>query len=467
MGEPRRVLSRFDAVAIIVSVVIGAGIFSIPGIVAGHLADPALILAFWAAGGVIALAGALCYAELATAYPSSGGEYRFLTRAYGQSVGFMFAWARMTVMQTGSIAVLAFVFGDFATRMLDLGAHSSAIYGASAILLATAINLAGVREMKFVQGTLFMITMLGVLGVIAAGILGPSAGHAAVTAAAGHAVQTESGGMLPSAGLAMIFVLFTYGGWNEAAYISGEMAGNPRNIAWSLIASVGLITALYLAINVAYLNALGPQGMADSETVASDVLETAAGNTSAALMSILIMIVVLASINVTVFTGARANFAVGKDFSLFGFLAGWSRNGGAPVPGLLLQAAIALGLVTLGSLNRRGLETAVDYLSPVFWFFLLLTIMSIFVLRKREPERERPFRTPFYPLTPAAFCLVAGGLLYSSLNYTGIGALAGVAVLAAGIPFLIWARRVQAMNAEEPARQSLLTTTAIKEKYEP
>ncbi len=461
MGAPRRMLNRFDAVAIIVSIVIGAGIFSIPGIVAGHLADPVLILAAWIAGGAIALLGALCYAELASTYPSSGGEYRFLTRAYGPNVGFMFAWARMTVMQTGSIAVLAFVFGDFASRILDLGAHSSAVYGASAIILATIINLAGVRETKFVQGVLFTLTMLGVLGVIAAGFI-----PAAEPVAAPGPAEAD-GDLLSAIGLAMIYVFFTFGGWNEAAYISGEIEGSRRNIAWALVVSIGLITAVYLALNLAYLNALGPQAMAGSETIASDVLETAVGDAAAVAMSVLVMIVVLASLNVTIFTGARTNYAVGEDFSLFGFLARWSSNGGAPVPALILQTSIALGLVLLGTLNRGGLETAIEYLAPVFWFFLLLTILAIFVLRKREPNIDRPFRTPLYPITPVLFCLVSGYLLYSSLNYTGIGALAGVAILAAGIPILLWAKRTQAVRVGGIAAQIPLSTTTIKEKYKP
>ena len=153
------------------------------------------------------------------------------------------------------------------------------------------------------------------------------------------------------------------------------------------------------------------------------------------------MVVVLASLNVTILTGARTNFALGQDFQMFGFLAHWSARGGAPVRALVLQAAIAIGLIGLGAMQRSGVETMVEYLSPVFWLFFLLTGLALFVLRRREPERPRPFRVPLYPVTPALFCVTSAYLLYSSLNYTGAGALAGVAVLLLGLPLLFVARR--------------------------
>lgn len=434
-GEPRRLLSTFDAVAVIVSIVIGAGIFRLPSLVAGQLGDPWIVLAAWAAGGLISLVGALCFAELVSAYPNTGGEYHFLRRAFGPQLGFMFAWARMSVVQTGAIALLAYIFGDYAQQLLPLGPHGPAIHAAGAIVVLTALNLAGIRESRRFQIAMFAATLLGLGCLILAGLVAdPAASAVAVP-------DTSPDGPGAAAfGLAMVFVLLTYGGWNEASYISAEMRGDRRAMARALIFGIGLIALLYIAINAAFLWVLGSAGMAGSQAPASDVMDAAFGSGGATFVTVLIVVVVLASINVTILTGARTNFALGQDVPLLAFLAQWSDRG-APVNALLLQGAISLGLVLVGMLGRSGVETAVEYLSPVFWFFFLLTGLSLFVLRYREPAAERPFPVPLYPLTPALFCLVSAWMLYSSLIYTGIGALTGVAVLAAGLPIMALARR--------------------------
>jgi len=440
-GAPKQVLSLFDGVAITVGIVIGAGIFRLPSVVAGQLNDNSLILLVWLAGGVVSFIGALCYAELVTAYPSAGGEYHFLIRAYGRDVGFMFAWARMTVIQSGSIALFAYVFGDYAAQLLPLGPYSSAIYAVAAILALTTLNLAGVRETKTVQNVLFIATLVGLIAVITAGVL--AAAPLNLPPPPADPVPVTVAGI----GSAMLLVLLTYGGWNEAAYISAEVRNQKRNMVRALLISIAIITVLYVAVNYAYLKVLGSAGVAASSAVAADVMRAAFGETGAAIISLLILVVVLDNINITMFTGARSNYALGRNFQLFGFLGKWSGARGVPVNGVLLQSAIALGIVVLGLFARQGVQTVVDFLQPVFWLFFLLTGLSLFVLRRREPDADRPFRVPLYPLTPALFCLMGAYMLYSSLVFTGAGALAGVAVLALGLPFLMVARRKFARGA--------------------
>ena len=431
---PARTLSTFDAVAIIAGIVVGAGIFRLPSVVAGHVEHGPTIIAVWIAGGLISVIGALCFAELATAHPNRGGEYHFLRRAYGPACGFMFAWARVTVIQTGSIALLAFILGDYAARLAPMGSYGPSLYAGVAVVALTGLNIAGVRQTRSVQRLLFVAMLVGLACVIAAGLIG---GQATVAPrAAGDGGPTAAG-----VGLAMVFVLLTYGGWNEGAYISAEVRGGRRPMVVALLASIALITALYLAVNLAYLHVLGAGGVAASEAVAAEVMGVVAGDPGALFISVLIALVVLASMNATVLTGARTTFALGRDFPPLARLGRWNPHTGAPVPALLVQGAMTLGLVLLGALNRSGIETAVEYLSPVFWFFFLLTGAAVFVLRHREPNAVRPFRVPAYPLTPALFCATSAYLLYSSLSYTGTGALAGVAVLAVGLPVFAWARQ--------------------------
>lgn len=214
-----------DAITLIVGIVIGAGIFETPALVAANTDRNSVVLFTWLVGGAISLIGALCYAELATAYPHAGGNYIYLKHAFGQNVAFLFAWARMTVIQTGSITLLAFVFGDYASQLLRLGTLSPSIYAVLAIALLTGFNILGVRQGKRIQNWLTIITILGLLTIIVIGLMfaSPLPGASVPT--------TRSSNW----GAAMIFVLLSYGGWNEAAYISAEIQNPRRNIVRSLL----------------------------------------------------------------------------------------------------------------------------------------------------------------------------------------------------------------------------------------
>ena len=431
-AQPEPVLELRDAIALIVGIVVGAGIFKTPSLVAANPGGPWAVLAAWLLGGIVSLVGALCYAELATACPNAGGDYHFLTRAYGKKLSFLFAWARLAVITTGSIALLAFVFGDYCSRLHSLGAHSSAVYAALIVIVLTAVNVAGV---KFGTATQNWMTALQAIGLLALALAGLVLAPAPEAAGAG----ADSG--QPAFGLAMVFVLLTYGGWNEAAYISAEIKQGRRNMLRALVASMFIVTALYLLVNLAYLNGLGTAGMARSQVVAADLLQRVWGRAGAWAISVLIAVSALTSINATVIFGARSNYALGRDWPLLGFLGRWDARTGSPTRALLLQGAVALALIAFGGFMRQGFETMVDYTAPVFWFFFLLTGVALFVLRWREPALPRPFRVPLYPLLPLAFCASSAWLLYSSLAYTRLGALVGVGVLAAGLPLLLLVAR--------------------------
>lgn len=422
-----------EAVAITVGIVVGAGIFRTPSLVAANVGSEAGVLLAWTLGGLISLAGALTYAELATAFPSAGGDYYFLRRAYGSRLAFLFAWARLSVIQTGSVALLAFVFGDYATRLLNLGNYSSAVYAGLLVVFLTALNVTGVKQGTVTQSLLTGVEVAGVALVIIAGLLFV-APPVAVTVAAGTA---DAAGASTSFGLAMVFVLLTYGGWNEAVYVAAELRDSRRNMVRVLVFSILLLTALYVLVNWAYLRALGLDGARASDAVAGDVMSRAFGATGATLISALVAVSALTSANATIFTGARSAYALGRDFPALSFMGRWSGRGQTPVTALLVQGATALLLVLMGALTRENFQTVVEYTAPVFWLFFLLTGVALFVLRRREPEVARPYQVPLYPLVPLVFCLSAAYLLYSSLAYTGAGALVGVAVLAAGALLLL------------------------------
>lgn len=422
--HPRAILSLRDAIGLIVGTIVGVGIFRTPSLVAEHAGSTGIALLAWLAGGVVSLLGALCYAELASAYPNTGGDYHYLTRAFGRRCGFLFAWARLSVVQTGAIALLAFVLGDYANEILGFGPWGSPLCAGGIVVVLTLTNIVGVRQGATTQNVLTALEVGGIVLIALVGLAARPAATLPVISGAGLSPGTF--------GLVMVFVLLTYGGWNEAAYLSGELHDPGRTMVRALVWSLALVTALYLLLNWSLLSTLGVAGVAGSKAVAADVAYMAFGPQGARLTGALVVVAALTSINAAIFTGARSSYAVGRDFGALGFLGRWHPVTRTPVNALLTQGVMALALVGLGGLTRSGFETMVEYTAPVFWLFLFLTGVALFVLRWRDPARVRPFRVPLYPLTPLAFCMTSGYLVYSSLAYTGLGALVGVAVLAAG-----------------------------------
>jgi APA family basic amino acid/polyamine antiporter len=440
-------LGLHEAVAIIVGIVIGAGIFKAPALVAGMAGSAAWMFGAWALGGLVSLIGALCYAELATAYPHAGGDYHFLHRAYGRNVSFLFGWARFSVITTGSIALLAFVFGDYVSEVMPLGPRGPALYAAAVIAVLTWVNLRGIKTSATAQTGFTIIEVAGLLFIVIAGLflLGNGGGAAAVASSPATPATAPS---FSGFGLAMVFVLLTYGGWNDAAYISAELKDERRNMVRALVISIAVLTALYLLVNWAYWHGLGLEGMARSEAIAADLLRVAFGHTASTLIAIMVAIAALTSINATMIVGARTSFAVGRDWPVLGRLGHWDESRGRPVAALVLQGAAALVLVAIGAVAGGGFRTMVEFTAPVFWLFFLLSGLSIFVLRAREPEVERPFKVPLYPLLPMIFVGVCAYMLWSSLSYVYSQALGGfnaawigVGVLAVGGLLLLLARR--------------------------
>jgi amino acid transporter len=437
-AEPKPTLSTIDAGALIVGMVVGVGIFETPTLVAANTQSARIAILAWFLGGAMSLIGALCYAELATAYPDAGGTYYYLMRAFGKNLAFLFAWARMAIIQTGSIALLAFVFGDYASQMFSLGEFSSALYACGAIALLTVINLLGLKQGKRMQNWLTVAKVLGLLLVIIAGIvLATSQGGNEAMLQSAQLVANESSNKTDNFGLAMVFVLLTYGGWNEAAYISAEVREAKRNMVLVLLGSIFIITAIYLLINFAYLHGLGLAEMQASKAPAAELMRRVWGNGGAIFVSFLIAVSALGTTNATIFTGARTNYALGRDFPVLGFLGKWGQRNSSPSHALILQSAIAILLVVYGAIQRQGFSTMVDYTAPVFWFFFLLSGASLLILRFKEPETQRPFLVPLYPLIPLLFCAICGYMLQSSLAYTGSGAHLGIVVLLTGIPVLL------------------------------
>ncbi|AEG91863.1 APC family permease [Ramlibacter tataouinensis] len=457
-NEPSAVLGLREAVMLIVGVVIGAGIFKAPSMVAGMTGSAPWMFGAWILGGVISLIGALCYAELTTAYPSAGGDYHFLKRAYGRSVSFLFGWARFSVITTGSIALLAFVFGDYLQQALPLYLGGRAIgpvvYAVTAILVLWWINSRGIKAGTSAQTWLTAAEVGGLLLIVAAALwLAGATSHQPAAPAAGAAAAPS----LSSFGLAMVFVLLTYGGWNEAGYISAELKDKRRNMVRALVLSILVITALYLLVTWAYWRGLGLEGMAKSQALAADLMRVAFGTVGEKIIAVLVAVAAVTSINATMIVGARTNYAVGRDWPALGKLAFWDSERGTPANAMHVQNIAALLLVALGAWTGSGFRSMVEFTAPVFWLFFLLSGLALFVLRRREPATERPFKVPLYPLLPLLFVATCAYMLWSSLSYVysqSLGGLnaawIGVAVLAVGLLLLLALDRGAGRTAASP-----------------
>ncbi|HEX6945394.1 MAG TPA: amino acid permease [Casimicrobiaceae bacterium] len=433
-AAPQPLLGRADAIAIIVGIVIGAGIFKTPSMVAGVTGDVGWLVVAWVLGAVVSLAGALCYAELATTYPHAGGDYHFLTRAWGRHASFLYAWARATVINTGAIALLAFVFGDYMQKVIPLGAAGGALWGALIVIALTAINIAGLQASARTQNLLTVVEVAGLVAVAIAGFMAPAA-----AAAAPAFTSTPPLGLF---GLAMVFVLLTYGGWNEAAYISAELKGGRRAIVAVLVWSLAIIAGVYLVVNVALLHGLGLKGLADSKAAGADVMQKVFGAAGAQALALFVAVAALTSINATMIVGARTNYAMGRDWPALRFMGGWHATRGTPVAAFLVQGVVSLALVAFGAMQHDGFESMVEFTAPVFWGFLLLVGISLFILRAKDGAAERPFRVPLYPLTPIVFCAACAWLCYSSVTYAMSRNAVHVSliVMAVGVVALLFTR---------------------------
>lgn len=427
VSAPKPALSTFNAVMIMLGIVIGGGIFAFPPLVADLTGSAGWMFTAWLLGAALTLIGALCYAELAAAFPHAGGDYHFLTLAYGKNLSFFFGWSRMMVIITGSIALLCFVFGEYMSRVYTLGPSSSAIYAALTVIALTAVNINGLRESARAQGLLTLLLLAGMLCVLYAGILAPSAA----------APSFERATPL-NLGSALLFVLFAFGGWNEAAYVSAEVKGDARSILRVLIIAIAVITAIYLAFIWALLNNLGFAGLAASEAVAADVAKHAFGPAGEKIVGALVALAALTSVNATMIVGARANYSVAGDWPIVGFMNRWDGKRGAPVAAYLVQAAIALLLVLLAAVEQDGVRTMVEFTAPIFWFFFLLTGVALFVLRRKYPDRLRPFRVPLYPVLPLIFIGTCAYLLYRSLAYAQSQNALQVALYVMGAGLAAW-----------------------------
>jgi amino acid transporter len=449
-------LGLWDAVSIIVGIVIGSTIYKTPPVIFNNVSSAWMGLAAWALGGLLSLVGALVYAELATTYPREGGDYVYLSRAFGPWLGFFFGWAQLAVIRSGSIGMMAFVFADYASELWDLPRDSAVILAIVAVVLLSAVNLMGVTFGKGMQNVLTATKVLGLGAILVAGFLWSQPGG-----------MSGSGPVQgPGFGLALILILLGYGGWNDAAFVAAELRER-KNIARSLIIGTAAIAVIYLCVNVAYVMGLGFDGVRHSKAVAAEILSGPFGTRGNHAMCVLVIVSALGAINGMIFTGSRVYASLGAEHRVFAWLGRWHPRLGSPHWALLAQTLFTLLMIvmvgtetgrklinaTLTHVGRDpmnwetyhdGFDRLLAATAPVFWMFFLLTGISFFVLRFKDPELERPFLLtfPWYPLLPLIFCATCLYMLYSAIDYAKELSWAGLAGVLIAVPLFFLSPRV-------------------------
>ncbi len=450
-------LSVWDAVSLIVGIVIGSTIFKTSGLIFANVPGPWWGLGLWVACGGLSFASALCYAELATAYPRLGGEYNYLTRAFGPWAGFLFGWAELTIIQTGSIGALSYVFAEYAVNVFGAAPQLTIWFALGAVIGLTGLNMLGVRAGRQMQNALTAAKLVGMAMLVIAGL--------SVAGSSSLAVEKPIDG--PGWSLALILVLYAYGGWNDAAFVTSELRDRSRNIPRALLLGIGLVTVCYVLLNVAYLGALGFEGLRTSQQPAADAYARVVGQWGGREMSVLVMVSALGSVNGVIFSAARLHATVGADHRAFALLGTWSANSTAPVRSLLVQGAITVAMIlSLGTESGRqyidwqlsrigaaavpwdryrgGFETLYAASAPIFWLFFLSTAVAYFRLRVVDRDLERPFTAPLFPLCPLLFIGMCVFGLYSATTYAAplLPLIVGPFLL--GVPLYFLSRRADA-----------------------
>jgi len=428
----KRRLNLFDATLLVIGNVVGAGIFTTSGFLAGELPQPLLFVAIWVIGGLLTLCGALTYAEMAGMFPRSGGDYQFLKEAYGPWAGFLLGWVSFWVITPGSIAVLSIAMVAYIKGLLPLHyALSEKFFAVAIISFLSFINYRGVR----LSGTIQDIFTLGNLLIILALILG------GLTSGNGNwqhftAVSSASLPFPKLFGPAMIAVLFTYSGWFASAYIGAEVKNPERNLPFSLLLGTIIVTLFYTAINLVYLYALPFSQLKGTVNVAQLAAGTLFFNPGVAqVVSLSIILAISGSINATILGGTRIFYAMAEDKIFWSPLKRLHPKHGTPHFSILSQMILACFLVSLGTFSQL--------LSYVVFVMLLSSIaagVAHFILRLRKPDLPRPYRTGAYPVVPLLFICFYIWIATQIAYAKPLTSIAGLLITLSGLPFFIWLR---------------------------
>ncbi len=432
-----------DATAIVAGTIIGSGIFLVPGNIANDLSSFSAVTLVWLTGGLLSLFGALALGEMGAAFPGAGGLYVYLREAYGRTIGFLYGWALLALIHSGSIATLAVAFRIYLAQILPLSAPQQKLAGILCVLVLTGVNCLGVRSGKNVHNLLTVAKYMGIaimLGLLFYG------GHVHLLRAS---VWPKPGlGFSPASfGVALIAVLWAYEGWHVLSFVSGEFKNPQRDLPKGLFYGTLIVTVTYLLANVAYYSVLTNTQLQHTQRAAATAVSAATGGGSAAFISVLILVSIVGATNGMILTGPRVYYAMAEEGLFFAIFGKVSARFRAPVFAILVQGLWAAGLTLLGTFQELF-----TYVVFTGWIFYGLAVAGVIVLRVRQPGLERPFRAPGYPWLPALFALAALAITVSAVVSSPMHALYGIGLVLTGLPlYALFVARIRSKRANTSA----------------
>jgi APA family basic amino acid/polyamine antiporter len=459
-GEPRlrRDLGVWAATAIVVGTVIGSGIFLVPTTMIQRVGSPSTVFLVWIFGGLLSLFGALTYAEMAAALPEAGGEYVYLSAAYGPFWGFVYGWTQMWVAKSASIATLAtgffYYLANFWPQLNEVAAavpgrlgpnggpleiRYGQLFGMALILGLAWLNFYGVRIGGGVQVAVTIVKVALILGIVVIGLSSGRGGH--------YSEAIPATGGLTGFFAALVAALWAYDGWNNVSMVASEIRNPARNLPLALIGGMVLIILVYLLANAAYFYVLRPAEVAGSERVAADVMRHVLGPPGAAAVSVAAMISIFAALNGSILSGARVPYAMARDGLFFRPVAYVHPQ--FRTPGVSILVLSGWSTLVLLSGRYEQLFTLVIFAS---WILYGMTTAAVFVLRRKRPDLPRPYKVLGYPLVPILFVGVAAVLLASTFVQSPRESIIGLVLIVAGIPFYFyWKGRNSGRRQSPPA----------------
>lgn len=437
-----KALGRCDSIAISIGIVIGVGIFGVPAEIAQLLPSAQLILLAWIVGGLFSLFGGFCYAELAASLPESGGDYIYLRESYGPVIAFLFAWTELMIIRTGSNATVALLFAEYACSLASLDKSWVTLLAVSVIIALTIVNSFGIKYGAKVQN---IVTIAKVVALMILVSFGLTSGKGDPNNFFGSPMPPANFDTLRHFLLALIPILWTYGGWRDNVFLAGETKNAHKSVPFALLSACTFVTVIYLLMNAFYLYLMTPEKIAHTRLIANEVLTILWGPQGAKLLEGIIVVSAIGVINAMLMTGSQIAHAMSKDNPMFRSLEKINSNTGTPLRALIFNGAWSCLLVCVGG----SFEKLLYFTGFAVWFFFSLIAAAVILLRRKQPQLKRSFKVPAYPYVPAALSLISMALCINTLASDPENGLKGVALVLAGLPILWLQRKLQAKPKSE------------------
>jgi APA family basic amino acid/polyamine antiporter len=434
MDQLPRKLGLLDATLIVIGIVIGSGIFLLPNLIAKELPSGPAMIAVWVATGVLSFFGALAYAELGAMMPATGGQYVFLREAYGPWCAFLCGWVFVLAVLPGGIAFLSVGFSIYLDRFIPLTPLLRTVVAIALVMVLSAINYVGVTESAWTQRIFTSLKILGLALVIGVAIFSPAHAASTVPASVSYA----------GVGLAATACLMAYNGWSYVSFVAGEVKNPDRNLPRSLAIGMCMVIALYVSANLAYLHVLTVPEIAATERVGAAVAERTMGSAGGTVLAVVVLLSIVGAVNGCILTGARIPFAQARDGYFFSRFGRVHPRFATPAFAIVIQALWTAVVISTGSF-----ETLAAYTIFSAWIFYTLSVVAVWVLRRKRPDAPRPYRMWGYPVTLWLFVIVSVWFLVDALINQPTTSLIALGITAAGIPlYFIWAKNGSAKKAE-------------------